>query len=88
MVDETDIFGTAFQQAMDIWIKPEIEERKAKGRISQDFILSKAQIIFSGDQRHIKVRLNEEVKAKALVKVKANKQKKKAQWSQKKTLMK
>lgn len=77
MVEETDIFGTAFQQAMDIWIKPEIEERKAKGRLSQDFILSRAQIIFSGDRRHIKVRLNEEVKAKALVKVKVNKQKRK-----------
>lgn len=62
-----------FQQAMNIWILPEIEERRYKRRIPDNFNLTKAQLIFSLDRTI--VRLNEEVKAIAEVKVRVPKNK-------------
>jgi len=50
-----------FQQAMDIWINPEIERRKLFNKMPNDFKLEKAQIIFSLEGNE--VRLNKEVKA-------------------------
>ena len=64
-----------FQQVMDVWILPEINERKHKNRIPDNFNLTCAQIIFSLDRGWTKVRLNKEVKAVAEVKTKVPKNK-------------
>ena len=52
-----------FKQVIDIWINPEIERRKKLGIIDNNFILSKAQIVFSLERGFSKIRINEEVKA-------------------------
>ncbi len=65
-----------FQQVMDIWIIPEIKIRKELGKITDNFILTKVQIVFSLYNGNI-IRLNDEVKA--IVKVKINKSVKKAE---------
>jgi len=57
-----EIGQKVFQQVMDIWINPEIKQRKKEGTIKDGTIISKMQIIFSLDDGN-KVRLNEEVKA-------------------------
>jgi hypothetical protein len=54
------------KQAMDFWINPEIERRRAAGTLPEDFTLSAAQVIF-GDTEMPEVRVNEEVKAAILV---------------------
>jgi hypothetical protein len=43
-VDE-QIRQAVIQQAMDFWIKPEIERRRAAGTLPTDFALSAAQVI-------------------------------------------
>lgn len=58
-----DFSQIIFQQIIDLWINPEIGRRKESSRISEDFKLEKAQVIFSLDRGWNKVRLNEEVKA-------------------------
>lgn len=57
------------RQAMDFWIEPEIERRRAARALPEDFALSAAQVIF-GDAEMPDVRLNEEVKAAVLVEAK------------------
>ena len=54
-----------FGQAMDIWIRPEIDARQRRGVLPPDFRLSKFQVIFRSplDSRANLVRLNEEVSA-------------------------
>lgn len=64
-VDE-QIKEAVVQQAMDFWITPEIERRRAAGDLPEDFALSAAQVIL-GDAEIPEVRLNEEVKAAILV---------------------
>lgn len=61
-----------FQQAMDLWILPEIEKRKNAGRLEEGFTLRRAQVIFSHDRRFPKVRLNQQIKANARTRVKRN----------------
>lgn len=63
-------FQRAFDQAMDLWILPEIERRQSAGKIGKPYKLHAAQIIFYADARPRKIRLNEEVKALAKVKLK------------------
>jgi len=53
----------AFSRLMELLVYPEIKSRKAKGTLSKDFQLNKAQILFSPDGTKPKVRLNDEVKA-------------------------
>jgi len=61
-----------FQQVMDIFIIPEIERRQSIEKI-EPFVLSSAQIVFSlKDGKNI-VRLNEEVKAVAKIKLNTSK---------------
>ena len=48
---------------MWVWIYPEIDRRLKNGQLTNDFILTKAQILLSPDKRNSEVRLNEEVKA-------------------------
>lgn len=51
-----------FKQIMDIWVIPEIEERRHAKRLPCDFELRTAQIIMQAYGK-VKVRLNDEVKA-------------------------
>lgn len=70
-----EIRQKVFQQVIDIFIIPEIERRKKDRKIDVNFILSKAQIVFSLEKGKNEVRLNEEVKA--TIQCKINKPKKK-----------
>jgi uncharacterized protein (UPF0332 family) len=70
-----EIGEKVFQQVMDIWILPEIEKRKSLKRISQDFTLRAAQVVFSLDRNCCKIRLNGEVKAILLANLSENKNK-------------
>lgn len=56
---------------MKLWVVPEIERRKKTGTLPANFNLISAQVIFSGpfDKGRVKVRLNEEVKAVASMKL-------------------
>lgn len=64
-----------FQQTMNIWIQPEIDKRGREKRLPDNFNLKSAQIVFSLDRGWTKVRLNEEVKAVADVKINVPKNK-------------
>ncbi|MEK6760971.1 MAG: hypothetical protein AABX93_03545 [Nanoarchaeota archaeon] len=68
---DEEIKEKIFQQAIDMWLSPEIERRKKFGKIADNFVLSKAQIVFSLDTGGNKIRLNDEVKA--IIKCKINK---------------
>lgn len=72
---DEEIKTRVFQQMMDIWVGPEINKRKSLNRLPKDFSLKAAQVIFSLDRGWNKVRLNEEVKAEAKVKLNASKNK-------------
>jgi HEPN domain-containing protein len=65
-VDE-QIKDAVIRQAMDFWINPEIERRRAAGTLAEDFALSAAQVILDPGVDEPVVRLNEEVKAAVLV---------------------
>jgi len=69
---ENSAWERTLQEAMKLWVIPEIERRKKTGRLPANFNLSRAQIIFGSpiDKSGVKVRLNDEVKA--LTKVKLN----------------
>lgn len=49
------------QQALNLWIKPEIERRRQSGQIPSNFALTAAQIVMNVDAP-LEVRLNQEVK--------------------------
>ena len=70
MLNEEEI-KRAFEQAMSIWVNPEIEIRKKKGWLKEDFILKIAQIIFTPNQK-TKIKFNNQVKITAKVKLKRN----------------
>lgn len=59
MLNEKEI-KRVFNQAMDIWIKPEIERRKIKGQIKDGTEIKRAQIIFTPGEPN-KIKLNEEI---------------------------
>jgi len=60
---DNEIAQRIFQQVMDLWITPEIEKRKLNKKISSEFKLKSAQIVFSSERALIKTRLNDEIKA-------------------------
>lgn len=66
-----------FQQAIDIFVSPEIERRKKANKLPANFMLEKAQIIFSSKNGRNYTRLNKEVKA--IIKCKINKPVKKGE---------
>jgi HEPN domain-containing protein len=68
-VDE-QIKEAVVRQAMEFWIEPEIERRRAAGTVREDFALAAAQVIFDPEADEIEVRLNDEVKAAVLVEAK------------------
>ena len=59
-----------FEQAMDIWIRPEVASRKRDGTLTVPFELNAAQVIMPTprEKRLNYVRLNEQVRAKIRVK--------------------
>lgn len=60
-----------FNNIMSLWILPEIESRKKDGRLSEQFTLNRAQVVFDPDKKERIVRLNDEVLAIAKAKLKA-----------------
>ena len=68
-MDMDQISQRLFQQTMDLWVLPEIDKRGREKRLPDNFTLKKAQIVFSLDRGWTKVRLNEEVRAIADVKI-------------------
>jgi HEPN domain-containing protein len=58
---DSSVFDKFIGETLDLWINPEIEKRKKAGRLSDDFAMFAAQVIFG--EGPIKVRLNDEVKA-------------------------
>jgi HEPN domain-containing protein len=64
-----DIGPRLFQQLMDLWIKPEVERRQACGTLARPLPLRAAQILFFPDGRSPAVRINDEVTAKASMKL-------------------
>jgi HEPN domain-containing protein len=56
-------FGEAtVRQAMDLWINPEIERRKALGTLPVPFVLTKAQLVINVGAQSPSIRLNDEVR--------------------------
>lgn len=60
---DDEIKQKVFQQVMDIFIIPEIERRRKEGKIKEETIISKMQIVFSLGKGKNEIRLNKEVKA-------------------------
>lgn len=60
---DNEIATRVMQQAFDLWINPEIERRRAAGRLPEDFALYAAQVVMDLDSELPQVRLNGEVKA-------------------------
>lgn len=58
------------EQMMEIFIEPEMQRRQSVGLISKGFVLNGVQIIFYPDGRQPAVRLNDEVRAIANIKLK------------------
>lgn len=56
------------EQAFELWINPEIERRREVGALPHDFVLTRAQVIFDMEAEAPLVRLNEEIKAVAIIK--------------------
>lgn len=59
-----------FKQLMELFVIPEIARRKETGGLLKNFVLNKAQVIFD-DEGEPSVRLNEETKIVAKVKLKS-----------------
>lgn len=59
-----------FEQALDLWIRPEISRRQQKGTLRLPVALNAAQVIMPSprEKRPVYVRLNEEVRAEIRVK--------------------
>ena len=70
MTDNNDFSINFINQALDLWILPEINRRQEKGDIPKPYILEKAAIFMYPDERNIEVRLNNEFQAICRVKLK------------------
>jgi HEPN domain-containing protein len=68
--DNDDFSKTLFQNIINLYIAPEIERRKEQGKISENFVLVKAQVIFNPDKKENTVRINDEVLTNAYIKLK------------------
>ena len=64
MVDE-EFIQNLMQQVHELWINPEIERRRAAGRLPDDFAIRSAQVIMNLGADAPEVRFNEEVKVLA-----------------------
>ncbi len=75
MLTEKEI-KRVFDQALQIWIIPDIEEKKKKGWLREDFKFNKSQIIFTPNKKPV-IKYNEAVYVTAKVKLKEGKSVKK-----------
>ena len=66
---DDSLYKSLLDQAWDMWISPEIEQRRRTGQLPRDFALNAAQVIFAPDADEPAIRLNEEVAAVMRVKV-------------------
>jgi len=69
----------AFNQFMDLFVLPEVKRRKEAGLIPKDFTLKKAQVVFVSDGTKPSIRLNDEAKIVAKVRLKKGTKKKKGE---------
>jgi hypothetical protein len=67
---DEDWVSPAIRNLMDLWVKPEIERRLKDGRLQLPFILDAAQVVMYSDSRPPEIRLNNEIRAQAYVKLK------------------
>jgi uncharacterized protein (UPF0332 family) len=72
---DEEIKERVFQHLMNIWINPEIERRKLSGEFGNNFLLLRAQVVFSLDNGRNYVRINNEVKAVVTCKINKSKNK-------------
>jgi uncharacterized protein (UPF0332 family) len=63
---DDEISSRVIEQAFSFWIDPEIERRRADGRLADSFTLTAAQVIFDVDADLPDVRLNDEIWASAI----------------------
>jgi hypothetical protein len=63
-----EAWSRTFEQAMDLWVRPEIERRRNLGLIDDVFELSAAQVIMR-EGKPLEVRLNQEIVVVARMKV-------------------
>lgn len=69
MTSDNDGIDNLFNHVMEIWVNPEIERRKKDGKMSASYSIDKIQVIIPPGQIP-SVRLNDEVKAIILAKLK------------------
>lgn len=64
MTNEPDpeLGQSVFEQTWQFWVSPEIERRRADGRLPPDFELCRAQVMFGMGNEPPEVRLNDEVR--------------------------
>jgi hypothetical protein len=65
-----------FEEIMRVWIYPEIDRRTKNKIISDKFLLDKAQVLLNPNNATADIRLNDEVKAEAIGRLKPGIQKK------------
>jgi len=70
MNNNLEFYERVFQQFMDLFVKPAISERQAKGELQRPLPLNAAQIIYFPDGRRPLVRINSEIRAISEVKLK------------------
>lgn len=70
MTDNIDFSVNFINQALDLWILPEIKRRQEKGDIPEPYYLEKAAVFMYPDERNIEVLLNDEFQAICRVKLK------------------
>jgi uncharacterized protein (UPF0332 family) len=61
--DNPKLGESLLKQALDLWIRPEIERRRKNNKLPNQFTLRAAQIVMNVDAGAPQVRFNEEVKA-------------------------
>lgn len=54
-------YDRTLMQAFEVWINPEVERRRAEGRVAVGFVVNAAQIVMNVGKQPV-VRLNDEVK--------------------------
>ena len=59
-VDDLEMSKRIFDQAMELWIQPELERREKMEELPPDFVLEKAQVVMNLN-KPIEVRFNNEV---------------------------
>lgn len=68
LIEDPEFGKDLLNQVMELWVGPEIDRRKAEGRLPDDFVLWAAQVLMDVGGSGPVVRLNDEVRAVAQVK--------------------